>query len=145
VCFVLCERGIKRYENLVHIKEAIAGKLPGSLLRIKASREEPGGQKPATTSATLDTIDSEMLRWTLLGQGKGNYSAAGKDGIDIVMGTIGVAGGPVGFAISGLYFLVDQTIGWDTFSTNNSANLTLPKYGKAIDNTGQKPFSIRPF
>lgn len=42
---------------------------------------------------------------------KQDYTAAGKDGVDVVMGGVGFAG-PIGFAISGLYFVIDQTIGW---------------------------------
>ena len=42
---------------------------------------------------------------------KKDYVASSKDGLDVIMGGVGFAG-PIGFAISGLYFLVDQTIGW---------------------------------
>lgn len=43
----------------------------------------------------------------------GNYIGATKSGVDIAMGVVGLAG-PIGFAISGVYFIVDQTVGWDT-------------------------------
>ena len=42
---------------------------------------------------------------------KNDYNGAAKDGLDVIMGGVGFAG-PIGFAISGLYFVVDQTIGW---------------------------------
>jgi hypothetical protein len=43
---------------------------------------------------------------------KGDYSGAAKSGLDLTMGYIGTMG-PIGFTISGIYFVVDTTVGWD--------------------------------
>jgi hypothetical protein len=40
-------------------------------------------------------------------------NGAAKSGLDIIMGGVGVGGGPVGATASGLYFGVDMTVGWD--------------------------------
>lgn len=37
------EKGIKRYENLVYISDALSGKLPGSLLHTGLGEKTPGG------------------------------------------------------------------------------------------------------
>lgn len=41
-----------------------------------------------------------------------DYTGAAKSGVDITMGVVGLAG-PIGFTVSGIYFIVDQTVGWD--------------------------------
>ena len=44
---------------------------------------------------------------------RGRYGAATKNGADVVFGAIGVCGGLPGFIISTVYFVIDQTMGWD--------------------------------
>ncbi|WP_235789178.1 RHS repeat protein [Pyrinomonas methylaliphatogenes] len=41
----------------------------------------------------------------------GEYGKAGKSGLDIIMGGVGVIGGPIGAGVSGGYFII-ATIGW---------------------------------
>jgi hypothetical protein len=42
---------------------------------------------------------------------RGEYGKAGESGLDIIMGGVGVIGGPIGAGVSGGYFIID-TIGW---------------------------------
>ncbi|HET6256664.1 MAG TPA: DUF6443 domain-containing protein [Puia sp.] len=44
------------------------------------------------------------------------WGVAGKAGLDIAMAAVGTFGGPVGWAISGIYFLVDATVGFGEWS-----------------------------
>ena len=44
-----------------------------------------------------------------------DYGGVAKSGLDLVMSIVGTAG-PIGFTISGMYFIIDQTIGWDNAS-----------------------------
>jgi hypothetical protein len=48
---------------------------------------------------------------------QGNYRGAAKNGLDIGMAYVGVAGGLPGAAISGGYFVVDTFVGWDNVGT----------------------------
>ena len=36
-------------------------------------------------------------------------------GLDIGMGRVAAFGGPIGLTVSGFYFIIDATIGWDNF------------------------------
>ena len=38
------EKGLKRYEHLVHLSDALSGKLPGSLLHTWLGEKTPGGR-----------------------------------------------------------------------------------------------------
>ena len=44
----------------------------------------------------------------------GNYAGVAKSGLDIGMGRV-AALGPIGLTVSGFYFIIDATIGWDNF------------------------------
>lgn len=57
---------------------------------------------------------------------KGNYAGASKSGLDIGMGYVGVAGGPVGAVASGVYFGIDTFIGWDNAFKRPVPTLPLP-------------------
>ena len=46
-----------------------------------------------------------------------DIKGAAKSQIDLAMGTVGLFGLP-GFVISGCYFLVDQTVGWNWLTDN---------------------------
>ena len=43
---------------------------------------------------------------------KRNYIDASKNALDIGMGAIATFGGPIGLTIGGVYFIVDNTVGW---------------------------------
>ncbi|PIW04745.1 MAG: hypothetical protein COW40_08260, partial [Cytophagales bacterium CG17_big_fil_post_rev_8_21_14_2_50_40_13] len=43
----------------------------------------------------------------------GDNAALAKAGVDLFFGAVGTFGGPIGLGISGVYFLVDSTVGWD--------------------------------
>lgn len=76
-----------------------------------------GSRSKALRSANLFTAAGKLSFG--LGVGYSFYSAAtgqtspGKAGLDIVMGGIGVWGGPIGFGVSGVYFIADSYIGWE--------------------------------
>jgi hypothetical protein len=44
---------------------------------------------------------------------QGKIANAGKNVLDVAMGYIGLAGGPYGAVVGGVYTLVDVTVGWD--------------------------------
>lgn len=59
---------------------------------------------------------------------KGDKVGASKSALDLAVATYGMAGGPIGFAIAGMYFIIDQTIGW----TNAAASYKEVEQNKAV-------------
>lgn len=49
----------------------------------------------------------------------GNNAGALKSGVDLTMSIVTFAGGPIGFVVGGVYYIVDQTIGWNKLIQSN--------------------------
>ena len=50
------------------------------------------------------------------------YGKASKAGLDMYVATLGALGGPPGWLVSGIYFAVDYTVGWDVAINSGAGN-----------------------
>lgn len=54
---------------------------------------------------------------------KGDYGKTAKAGLDLGVATVGILTGGVGFVFAGIYFIVDQTVGWDKAMEASDRNI----------------------